>query len=145
MCVPPAVYVFNFLSSCGFASVLLLLPPSTLFLFSFEKGPDLPVVKLRSPAELASIFEGIGVPLPLKDGEPALDHAALLKACEATLEYSVNTANPHFNNQLYGTADPYGIAGDWLVAVLNANSHTFEVKKRLTRQQSAQCVCPCLR
>ena len=54
-------------------------------------------------------------------------HEALLKACAAVLDYSVNTTNPHFNNQLYGTADPVGVAGDWVTAVLNANAHTFEV------------------
>ena len=90
-------------------------------------GGNLPVVKLRSPRELREAFADIGVPLPIGEDDGPVDQAALLRSVDAVLEYSVNTTNPHFSNQLYGTADPIGVAGDWVVSVLNANAHTFEV------------------
>lgn len=108
------------------ADFVAALAPS-LIAHMRDTGARKPVVNFESPEGLHAIFKEIGVPLPLAEGEDAHGHDELLAACSAVLDYSVNTTSPYFNNQLYGTADPVGIAGDWITAVLNANSHTFEV------------------
>lgn len=98
-----------------------------LLLEHMRTGTSKPVVNFKDPTSLYDHFQKIGVPLKIGNNEPTYSHERLLRACASILECSVNTTSPLFNNQLYGTVDPIGVAGDWMVAVANANSHTYEV------------------
>ena len=49
----------------------------------------------------------------------------------------MRTGSPQFNNQLYGAADPVGVAGEWLTASLNTNVHTYEVAPVFTLMENA--------
>ncbi|CAG0922938.1 unnamed protein product [Notodromas monacha] len=51
----------------------------------------------------------------------------LRKLFSEAVKFSVKTGNPYFRNQLYGGADPYGVAAAWLVEALNTNQGTFEI------------------
>eukprot|EP00667_Euglena_gracilis_P005818 EG_transcript_5857 len=86
-----------------------------------------PTVRLASPDALAAAFDAAGVPLALPDAVPPVSSAALLAAADEIVRLSVNTAHPHFLNQLYGHCDPVSIGADWMTATLNTNVHTFEV------------------
>jgi hypothetical protein len=74
-------------------------------------GHQKPVVNFKNPTELYEHFRSIGVPLEIGKTNQSFNNDDLLRACDAVLQYSVNTTSPMFNNQLYGTADPVGVAG----------------------------------
>jgi len=104
------------------------------------------VVELASPEEIAAAFDKAGASLALADEEGAAGEAALHKALDATLEYSVRTHHPNFFNQLYGAVDPMGVAADWAAVAANTNVHTFEVApvftvvEREVLSKMARCV-----
>lgn len=75
-----------------------------------RSGHEKPVVNFKNPKELYDHFrEIVGVPIEIEDS--TFHNDQLLNACDAVLDHSVNTTSPMFNNQLYGTVDPVGIAG----------------------------------
>jgi|MDSY01.1.fsa_nt_gb glutamate decarboxylase len=97
-------------------------------LLSYVEGQDdvsKKTMTLKSPAELTQIFDDLGVPLEM--GSDPVDSMLLLDACDAVMEYGLRTGSPLFNNQLFGTADPVAIAGDWLTTVSQTSSYTYEV------------------
>lgn len=52
-----------------------------------------------------------GISLALQDDQNAEAPEKLLEAMRLTLQYSTCTSHPLFFNQLYGGAEPAGIAG----------------------------------
>ncbi|CAG0887599.1 unnamed protein product [Cyprideis torosa] len=79
------------------------------------------VVNFKHPKELEALRD---LSLNQKNGLP---HEELLSLCKFVIHHSIKTASPYFRNQLYGGADPYGIAGAVLTEALNTNQHTYEV------------------
>jgi len=92
-------------------------------------GPDLsqPVVKLTSPSDMEAAFEEAGTSLELADVESTTPLHTLSNVMDTTLDLSVRTEHPYFLNQLFGAADPIGIAADWAVVAANTAVHTYEV------------------
>lgn len=82
-----------------------------LLIDHMRTGQEKPVVNFKNPKALYDHFVKIGVPLEIGDTHQTFDNQELLRACTEVLNHSVNTTSPLFNNQLYGTADPIGIAG----------------------------------
>jgi len=85
-----------------------------------------PVVRLKSPEQLQSIFSAKGVGFGLEN-QGALEDFDVAEAVNLVLRYSVRTGHPLFLNQLYSQADEVSILGDWISATTNTNAHTFEV------------------
>ncbi|KAK9502790.1 hypothetical protein O3M35_011496 [Rhynocoris fuscipes] len=78
------------------------------------------VVRFVEPERLKEILD-----LELKN-EGSTDES-LLNNVRDTIKYSVNTGHPYFVNQLFSGLDPYGMAGQWVAATLNASVYTYEV------------------
>jgi len=84
------------------------------------------VVRWADPNRLAAEFAAVGVDLELADVVTPSDAAGLLRAVDTIAAFSVNTAHPHFLNQLYAHSDAVGVGAEWAAAVLNTNVHTYE-------------------
>eukprot|EP01134_Creolimax_fragrantissima_P001144 CFRG1144T1 len=97
--------------------------------------PAQPTIRFTSEDELKSVFEKAGVSLHLSDNVMPVSQSVLREAARLTQHYSVRTGSPFFNNQLYGTPDVVGVAGDWISSALNANSHTYEVSPVFTTME----------
>uniref|UniRef100_A0A7S4C1X7 Cysteine sulfinic acid decarboxylase n=1 Tax=Chrysotila carterae TaxID=13221 RepID=A0A7S4C1X7_CHRCT len=91
-----------------------------------------PVVRLKGPDQLESIFAKNDCSLQLGGDGTALTDDELYRACSLVLQYSVRSGSPMFFNQLYGRADLNSVLGDWVASAMNANVHTFEVAPVLT-------------
>ena len=102
-----------------------------------EPAVDSPVIRLRSPGELSTLFEACGVPLDLADGLDAADPEALVAAARLIVDYSVNTSHRRFWNQNFAGPDPVAVAGDWLGATLNTTGATFEAAPVFTLMEAA--------
>nr|XP_014155087.1 hypothetical protein SARC_06468 [Sphaeroforma arctica JP610]KNC81185.1 hypothetical protein SARC_06468 [Sphaeroforma arctica JP610] len=94
-----------------------------------------PTVRFTSETELANAFKEAGASLDLADEAVAVDHEILHKAVRLVQHYSVRTGSTNFNNQLYGTPDVVGVAGDWVSTALNTNTHTYEVSPVFTTME----------
>jgi len=104
---------------------------------SNEPPADSPVVRLRSPEELATLFEKVGVPLELGHKLPAAEADALVDAAKLIVDYSVNTSHRRFFNQNFAGPDPVAVAGDWLAATMNTTGATFEAAPVFTLMEAA--------
>ena len=59
--------------------------------------------------------------LHLELGVATTDEDELLAQARDVVRYSVRTGHPHFHNQLFGAADPFGVAGAWISEALNTS------------------------
>nr|XP_039266619.1 acidic amino acid decarboxylase GADL1-like [Styela clava] len=100
----------------------LLKDVNEMILKHHDKATDrtTPVVKFRTPDELASVID-------FDVGSDPVNDEAIKRLCEATFEYSVHTDHPRFFNQQFSGVDKYALAGELVVAGVNSNAHTFEV------------------
>ncbi|XP_073968450.1 glutamate decarboxylase-like protein black [Rhodnius prolixus] len=83
------------------------------------------VVRFVEPEKLKEILD-----LELK--KEGCSEESLLNNIRDTIKYSVNTGHPYFVNQLFSALDPYGLAGQWIVATLNPSAYTYEVAPVIT-------------
>ncbi|XP_047115868.1 cysteine sulfinic acid decarboxylase-like [Schistocerca piceifrons] len=79
-----------------------------------------PVVRWRDPQRLRDI-------LHLTPTDKPASHEELLQDVADIVRFSTKTGHPYFINQLYSGLDPYGLAGQWVAASLNASAYTYEV------------------
>lgn len=89
-----------------------------------DRGPR--VCELAGPAQIEQALADAGVPLGLREREPAHDVDALVRAVDAISAHSVRTLHPRFFNQNFAGADPIAVLGDWLGAALNTTVATYE-------------------
>lgn len=92
--------------------------------FTGRPDADVPVVHFHHPDKLQEL-------LRLDLGPAVADEEALLAAARAVVRHSVRTGHPHFHNQLFAAADPFGVAGAWITEALNTSQYTFEVAPSL--------------
>jgi glutamate/tyrosine decarboxylase-like PLP-dependent enzyme len=100
------------------------------------------VKTLRSPDEIKARFAALGCDVSLMGAsgtEEQLPHDVdvLLAAVDETLESSVRTGHPLFQNQLFAGADPISIGGELLISATNTNVHTYEVAPVFTLVEQA--------
>ena len=60
----------------------------------------------------------------------------MISSFSQVLNHSVATQHPMFFNQLYAAADPYGIAAEYITAVLNTSMYTYEVGPLFTMMEA---------
>ena len=62
---------------------------------------------------------------------PIPQDGATIEECvetiKTTFEYSMKTMHPFFNDKLYYGTDPVGQMAEYIVSILNTNSHVFHV------------------
>jgi len=78
-----------------------------------------PMIRFRQPSELMKLLPELG--------KPAEDDEALLELCRQLAQLCTRTGDFRFRNQLFGGADPYGMAAALLGESLNASVYTYEV------------------
>ncbi|XP_052122311.1 cysteine sulfinic acid decarboxylase [Frankliniella occidentalis] len=93
--------------------------------FTGTPAPELPVVSFQHPDKLQA-------QLRLGLGDAVADEDELLALVREVARASVRTGHRHFYNQLYGGADPFGVAGAWVTEALNTSQYTFEVAPAFT-------------
>jgi glutamate decarboxylase len=76
-------------------------------------GGDEAVSVYKTPAQLHTLFERIGVPLHCNADDKPVSLTQLTKALDAALTTSVRSSHPMFLNQLYAGVDPIALAGEW--------------------------------
>ncbi|KAK3907320.1 Cysteine sulfinic acid decarboxylase [Frankliniella fusca] len=93
--------------------------------FTGKPSSDEPVVNFEHPEQLrARLRLGLGAAVEEDD--------ELLELVRDVVRASVRTGSRHFYNQLYGGADPFGVAGAWITEALNTSQYTFEVAPAFT-------------
>jgi len=80
--------------------------------------PDMPVTKSRTYDELS---QEINFTL----GDSGCDDAEVLRTIEKALEYSTRTGKSLFLDKLYAGSEPVGQVAEFIMGIVNSNSHTF--------------------
>lgn len=80
---------------------------------------DEPVVRRVDPQELRRLLE-----LELPEEGQGLE--SVLELARRTVDHSVRTGSPRFDNQLFGGYDVAGIVGEWITALTNTSMYTYE-------------------
>lgn len=91
------------------------------------------VTNFLSPSQLQHLLD-----LSLQD---TWSSRYLLAHLEEVLQHSVATQHPLFFNQLYAGADPIGIIGDRVAAVLNTSMATYEIAPVFTLMETEVFAC----
>jgi len=81
---------------------------------------NLPIVKFKTPSELAAIIDLEVKPEPVSEKE-------FLKLLDQYLDYSVKTGNKQFLNQLYSGFNFPAFIGEVFTALANTSMYTYEV------------------
>lgn len=81
---------------------------------------DNPVIRFKDPADLKSL-------IPLSIGEKGVCEQDFLSLIDQYLNYSVNTSNKQFLNQLYSGFNFPAFIGEMCTALTNTSMYTFEV------------------
>ncbi|KAI4634470.1 hypothetical protein J4E83_001789 [Alternaria metachromatica] len=90
-------------------------------------GPRTALVEHHPPKKLESILKE---ELEINDGKTGKD--GLVKLVESILKYSVNTWDQGFLDKLYASTNAVGVVSELVLAVLNTNSHVYQVSPVLT-------------
>ncbi|KAI4711401.1 hypothetical protein J4E89_003966 [Alternaria sp. Ai002NY15] len=90
-------------------------------------GPRTALVEHHPPKKLESILKE---ELEIDDGKTGKD--GLVKLVESILKYSVNTWDQGFLDKLYASTNAVGVVSELVLAVLNTNSHVYQVSPVLT-------------
>jgi len=90
-------------------------------------GPRTALVEHHPPKKLESILKE---ELEIKDERAGKD--GLVKLVGSVLKYSVNTWDQGFLDKLYASTNAVGVVSELLLAVLNTNSHVYQVSPVLT-------------
>ncbi|RYO27235.1 L-aspartate decarboxylase [Alternaria arborescens] len=90
-------------------------------------GPRTALVEHHPPKKLESIIKE---ELEIKDERAGKD--GLVKLVGSVLKYSVNTWDQGFLDKLYASTNAVGVVSELLLAVLNTNSHVYQVSPVLT-------------
>lgn len=103
------------------AAVALFQEAAQLAATTLQRNADRsqPVVHHLEPDELSRALE-LELPVEGRGLSQALELA------RKTLHYSVATGHPRFMNQLFGGMDPAAVLGEWIAALTNTSSYTFE-------------------
>ncbi len=103
------------------AAVVLFQEAAQLAAATLERNADRaqPVVHRLEPADLVRALE---LELP-REGR-GLEQA--MECARRTLRYSVATGHPRFMNQLFGGMDPAAVLGEWVAALSNTSTYTYE-------------------
>ncbi|KAK0749844.1 pyridoxal phosphate-dependent transferase [Schizothecium vesticola] len=91
-----------------------------------EHGTRSVLVSSQKPDELV---RRLALELPAGEGR---GEDGLLQTIRDILENSVNTWDQGFMDKLYASTNPVGVVSELLLAVLNTNSHVYQVSPALT-------------
>ena len=91
-----------------------------LFNYMIPSKSEQKVVDFLHPDDLKNKLE-----LIIDQNPTGLEN--ILKGCDNTIKYSVNTGHQNFFNQLFAKVDVISLLGDWLTSTLNASMYTYEV------------------
>ncbi|KNG52653.1 PLP-dependent transferase [Stemphylium lycopersici] len=90
-------------------------------------GPRTALVEHHPPKKLESILSE-----ELEINEKKTGKDGLVKLVSSVLKYSVNTWDQGFLDKLYASTNAVGVVSELLLAVLNTNSHVYQVSPVLT-------------
>ncbi|KAF1839732.1 PLP-dependent transferase [Decorospora gaudefroyi] len=90
-------------------------------------GPRTVLVEHHPPKKLESILKE-----DLEINEEKTGKDGLVKLVDTILKYSVNTWDQGFLDKLYASTNAVGVVSELLLAVLNTNSHVYQVSPVLT-------------
>ena len=108
-----------------------------LLLEALLKGSsrDDPVLRYARPEALYEAFEAhVGLTIP--PGETPHAPEQVLVAVQDVLRRAVRSDHPRFFNQNWAGADPVGVVGDWMTALLNTTAATYEMSAIFTLMEN---------